>query len=402
MKRNTLLLVVIAIAAFFMILNPIKACQDRNPTITRRGMRKDELAALVAYASSAWRSPAEAVVRSFDAHEVVFLGEYNLIREHAALVKDLIPTLHDAGVRSLGVEYALSESQPDIDALLAAPAWDEAKARRIAFDWKVIWGFQEYIDIYRAAWQLNRSLPAGSQPFRIVGLDVRKNWELIKTPQDAKNAEVLHRVLAAGVPDEHMAEVIQREFLDKGEKALVYCSLQHAFTRYRSAEYGKTMKEKGFSETRWAGNILYDRVGTRVATLALHAPWPDNTAQTRLAYPVGGAIDTLLLTLPADRQAAGWDTAGTPIGGLAIDSGEFATGHPNLTLAGLCDGYIATGPLTSLHAATAIPDFVPADESEYAARNFPGPKPEKLDAAMINTDIGELAQALEQALRRFK
>jgi hypothetical protein len=402
MKRNTLLFIVMGIAAFFMIFNPVKACQDRDPTVRLPAQDKGALAAMAAWASSAWRSPTDAVVRSFDAHDVVFLGEYNRIREHAAFVKGLLPALHAAGVRNLGIEFALSSSQSDIDALLAAPAWDEASARRITFAWNILWGFQEYLDVYHAAWQLNRGLPAGAQPFRIVGLGVRQNWEYIQSERDAENAEVLKKVLADGIPDEHMAAIIQREFLDRGEKALVFCSLQHAFTRYRSAEYEKTMKEKGFTETRRAGTILYDRVGSRVATLALHAPWPDRSSRTGLAWPVDGAIDSLLLAEPAGRQAAGWDTAGTPIGGLAIASGEYATGHPKLTLAGLCDGYIATGPIPTLHAATAIPDFVPADASDYAALNFPGPKPAKLTASMVNDYIVEMAQTLEQALRRFK
>lgn len=402
MKRNTVIYVIIGIAAFFLIFNPVKSCQDRNPSVTLPGMRKADLEQLVAYASSAWRSPAEQVIRSFDTHDVVLLGEYNWIREHAELAKDLLPALHAAGVRSLGMEFALSENQADIDALLGAAAWDEAAARRIVFQYKVIWGFQQYVDIFRAAWELNRDLPAGAQPLRIVGLGVRSNWELITTEKDAENAEVLRKVLANGIPDEHMASVIQREFLDRGVKALVYCSLQHAFTRYRNTEYEKTMQDKGFTETRRAGNILYDRAGSRVATLVLHAPWPDRTAQTGLAYPVDGAIDSVLLALPAERRAAGWDTAGTPIGGLAIVTSQYAPARGTLTLADFCDGYIATGPITTLHAATAIADFVPADQSDYAARNFPGPKPEKLDAAMINTYIGEMAQSLEQALRRFK
>jgi hypothetical protein len=402
MKRNTLLFVVIAIAGVFLVFNPVKACQDRDPTVALPAQNQAALAPLVAWASSAWLGPTDAVVRSFDAHEVVLLGEYNWIREHAALVRDLIPALHAAGVRNLGIEFALSASQPDIDALLSAPAWDEAEARRITFAWNVIWGFQEYLDVYHAAWQLNRSLPAGARPFRIVGLGVRQNWEFVQTERDAENAEVLHNVLAGGIPDEHMAEVIQREFLDTGQKALVYCSLQHAFTRYRSTEYEKAMKQKGFTETRRAGTILSDRVGRRVATLALHAPWPDRSSRTGLAWPVGGTIDSLLLALPVERQAAGWSTAGTPLGSLAIDSGAYAAGHATLTLADLCDGYIATGPIPTLHAATAIPDFVPADASDYAARNFPGPKTATFNAAMINAYIVDMAQTLEQALRRFK
>ena len=116
--------------------------------------------------------------------------------------------------------------------------------------------------------------------------------------------------------------MIQREFLDRGEKALVYCSLQHAFTRYRSLEYEKNMRDRGFAETRRAGNILFDRVRGRVATLALHAPWPDSAAQTGLAWPVDGAIDAMLAALPAGRQAGGWSTTGTPLGALADHLGR--------------------------------------------------------------------------------
>ncbi len=402
MKRNSLVFVIIAVAGIFMIFNPVRSCQSRNPTMSLPEQNKDDLARLVAYGSSAWRSPAEEVIRTFDAHDVVFLGEFYKIREHAALVRDLLPALSAAGVRSLGIEYALSESQPDIDALLAAPEWNEAEARRITFTWVVTWGFQEYLDIYHAAWEFNRSLAPGAKSFRIVGLGVRQRWELLLTEKDLQDTETLHKILANGVPDEHMAEVIQREFLDKGEKALVYCSLQHAFTRYRSTEYEQNMKDNGFTETRRAGSILFDRVRGRVATLALHAPWPDSSAQTGLAYPVDGAIDSLLGALPAEKQAAGWDTAGTPIGRLPIDSGGYATGHEYLTLSGLCDGYIATGPLTSLHAATAIADFVPADAADYAVKNFPGVKPAKLDVKTINTAIVEEAQALEKTLRQFR
>lgn len=402
MKRSTILYILIGVMLVFTFLTPLRTCQGRTADVSMRPQDKEQIARLAAWASSAWRSPAEAVIRSFDTHEVVFLGEFYKIREHALLVGELLPALRDAGVYTLASEYALSESQADIDALIAAPAWDEAKARRITFTWVVTWGFQEYVDLYRAAWQLNRGLAPGERPLRIVALGVRQNWELVKTERDLRDKETLHGILANGIPDEHMAEVIQREVLDRGERALVYCNLQHAFTRYRVTDFEKNMREAGFAETRRAGAILYDRVGARVATLALHTPWPDGTQPTGVAWPLDGTIDALLAALPADKQAGGWDTAGTPLGELPITSGGYAVGHKGLTLAGLCDGYVATGPLTTLHAATAIADFVPADAADYAVKNFPGPKPANLDAAAVNAAIAEEARALEQALRRFK
>lgn len=402
MKRNTWVFVIIAVAAFFMIFNPVRSCQDRNPTVRLPAQDEGRLAALVKFAGDAWAGPVDAVVRSFGAHDVVFLGEFYKIREHAALVKDLVPALRAAGVRNLGIEYALTESQPAIDALLAAPSWNEAEARRITFAWVVTWGYQEYLDIYRAAWEENRKLAPGERPFRVVALGVRQNWEVLQTQRDLEDTAVIQKILANGIPDAHMAAVIQREFLDRGEKALVFCSLQHAFTRYRSTEYEKSMRDRGFGETRRAGTILYDRNGARVATIALHAPWPDSAAETGLAWPVGGLVDAMLAALPAGRQAGGWETAGTVLGALPIESGGYAVGHPGLTLYGLCDAYVATGPITSLHAATAIADFVPADQADYAVKNFPGPKTPRLDAASINSSIVEEARALEQALRRFR
>ena len=44
MKRNTLVFVVIAIVAFFMIFNPIKVCQDRTPTIRLPSQAEHDLA----------------------------------------------------------------------------------------------------------------------------------------------------------------------------------------------------------------------------------------------------------------------------------------------------------------------------------------------------------------------
>jgi hypothetical protein len=75
MKRNTLVFVIIAIAAFFMIFNPVKACQDRNPTVRLPSQDEKRLASLVAFATNAWASPIAAVIRSFGAHDVVVLGE---------------------------------------------------------------------------------------------------------------------------------------------------------------------------------------------------------------------------------------------------------------------------------------------------------------------------------------
>ena len=42
------------------------------------------------------------------------------------------------------------------------------------------WGYKEYEDVYRTAWQLNHSLPPGAQRFRVVNLMYRPNWSALE------------------------------------------------------------------------------------------------------------------------------------------------------------------------------------------------------------------------------
>jgi hypothetical protein len=375
MKRNTVVVVIVAVAAVFLLFNPIQRLRNRNPTVSAPPVARDTLAGLLAFAEADWQSPGAYIAGLFDHHDVVFLGEFYKIREQVQLVSTLIPELYAKGVRNLAIEYALSDSQPDIDALLAAPTWDEVKARRITFDWVVTWGYQEYIDIYHAAWRLDRSLPPGAPPFRIVALNVRQNWKLVQTDADLRNTATLHQILAAGIPDSHMADVLMREVVDRGGKALVFTSLQHAFTRYHSTDYEQNMRDRGFGEVRRMGTIVADRVGARACTVALDSPWPDPAQQTGLAYPVDGAINGMVTALPAGEQSGGWDTAGTPLGALPVRSSAYAS------------------PIT---------DFVPPDAGNYAVENFPGPKPARLDSKAVQQAIVEEVAAIEQMLSRFR
>jgi hypothetical protein len=250
MKRNTLLIVVIAVAAIFLLFNPLQYITGNKDAVQRPPITTAAVSPLLQYAQSAWRSPEDYVVSSFGGHDIVFLGEFYKISQNSLLVNRLIPKLYAAGIRNLGIEYALSDEQRDIDALVTAPTWDESKARAITFDWVVTWGYQEYIDLYKAAWQVNSTRPQGASPFRIVGLSPRQDWTVLTSEKDLSDPAVVAKMYAQGVPDARIAEVIDREFLQKGQKALIYCGTQHALTRYRSTEYEKNAATMKLAEVR--------------------------------------------------------------------------------------------------------------------------------------------------------
>ncbi|MGO9310651.1 MAG: hypothetical protein ACLQDL_16715 [Spirochaetia bacterium] len=403
MKRNTLLVVLVVVAGTFLVVNPLQLITGGAGSPRRPAADAARLAPLLSFAESKWRAPGDYVLASFAGRDVVMLGELFKIRQNVELVRDLIPRLYACGVRNLGIEYALSDDQGEIDALLTAPAWDESRARAVTFHWLVTWGYQEYIDLYRAAWQVNKTRPRGAKPFRIVGLNVRQDWEYLKTQGDLGNPKVVAEIFSRGVPDAHMAEVIDREFTRRGEKALVYCGTQHIFTRYHSRAYEKNAAQMNLQETRRAGNIVYERIGARVFAISLHAPWPDPTQKTGLAWPADGAIDALIAALPAEKRSGGWDTAGTPLGALPLGRNPYADGAPTGTLADLFDGYVVQGPIAEYAVVTPIKDFIQPGDAETAGREFPGVKPAAPpSAAQLNQAIVDDVDSLAKALAQFK
>lgn len=395
----------VAVVALFLFFNPLQLFKGAG-TGTRRGeLPQSSLAELVAFAEAHHASPEDYIVSRFASHDVVFLGELYKIRQNVQLVSSLIPRLYTAGVHTLGIEYALSDDQQRIDALVTAKSWDEARARAIIFDWVVTWGFQEYVDIFKAAWQLNRGLTRGSPPFRVLGLSVRQNWEYLVTDKDTRDPKMVARIFANGVPDAHMAEVIDRELVEKREKGLIFSGMQHAFTTFRNAEYERSAASLQLSETRRAGNIVHAKIGARAFSIALHAPWPDPSSPTGLTWAADGAIDSLIAALPPAHQSAGFDTASTPLGALRITTSSFAQdARPGatLTLSDLFDGYVIQGPLADLQAVTPIADFVGPADAARALKEYPGRKPASLTAEQANKAIADDAASVQKLLSQFK
>ena len=402
MKRNNLLVIVVVIAGIFLIFNPLQLFRGNQNAVQRPPVDQTRETSLVQWALAHYQSPQDYVVSTFASHDIVFLADFYKIKQNPELVSSLIPRLYAAGVRNLGIEYALSDDQAQIDALLTAPAWDEATARAITFDWLVTWGFQEYIDIYHAAWQLNHGLAAGAPPFRILGLSVRQNWEYLKTQSDMTDPTVIAKIYANGIPDAHEAEVILTQLAQKGQKALIYTSTQHAFTRYRSADYEKNAASMHFSEVRRAGNIVAAAIGSRAFTISLHSPWPDKQSKDGYGYPADGAIDALIEKLPATEQSAGWDTMGTPIGALPITTGSYAATDRTVTVADLFDGYIIQGPIGQYQVATPIQGFVRPEDAVRAGSQFPSFKATPPTVAQVNQSILDDAQALQKLLADFR
>ena len=316
--------------------------------------------------------PEKYILDLFEKHDIVFLGERHYIRHDPQLVQRLIPLLHAKGVNILCTEFARRVDQHFVDSLLSAQEYDEALARLITFNQFVHWGFREYLDIFRSAWQLNRNLGRRAPPFRILALNNSPNWVFVRTPEDRDNPDVMRRVWH-GEDEKDWAEVILDSVVARGSRALVYTGAHHAFTEYRQpvVDGGRFVR---FGDVR-VGNHVFAAIGKRAVTILLHGPWFSAEGYDAPAVMAAdGTIDALLKQLAPEERRFGIDTRSTPFGRLTGISGVYKHGYEKFTLATLCDGIICQGRLEDYEGVMPVDDFVNGGNLADARAQSPDPR----------------------------
>ncbi|NOT30233.1 MAG: hypothetical protein HOP15_07285 [Planctomycetes bacterium] len=339
------------VVASIVILAGVSGAQER-PSVPAKS------SPLAAFLRDHARPPQDYLVGEFADHDVVFVGERHWVRQDVEFVQSLIPKLHAAGVHLLAIEFARHDDQAALDALVTAPKYDEVAARDIFFRANTTWGYVEYIDLCRRAWELNHALPEGAPRFRILGLNYSPDWSHLRAGMtDADWKLVWNR----GSSDEYMGSVILSEIVEKGEKALVYCGRNHAFTRYRQPETDETNSRM----LRWmkrAGNIVYEKIQARACTILLHAPV---TARNRKSVKVAqGGLDAAFAEI--GNPAKGFDLVDTPAGALEEQRAYYGVGYEHFRMQDWCDGYVFIAPLDRLAGVCVDPLFVTKENLEAA------------------------------------
>lgn len=264
------------------------------------------------------QSPEDYILSRFKDHEIVFLGECTHgAKQNLIFLQGLLPKLYAAGIYNLGYEMVWSEDQADIDRLITADNYDEEKALALLFKWdpEVGWAFKEYADVFRAAWTINHGLRKGQPRFRIVATDLRPDWSLVK-PGDALVSRPTRWKAWWGSNqisrNVWMSGVIQREFAEKGLKALVYNGSGHttlAVTRDQREETGLRFS---------AAYQLRCRLGPRVTSVEFHSSINEGGSVATPGAKADLPWTRLIQSLPAQNQAIGFDLKGTPVGDLPM------------------------------------------------------------------------------------
>jgi erythromycin esterase-like protein len=161
--------------------------------------------------------PVAAVIDAFRTHRVVALGEgsHGNRQAHAfrlALIRD---PRFAAAVQDIAVEFGSARHQDVMDRFVNGEEVPYASLRRAWIDTTqpdAIWDAPIYEEFFRAVRDVNAGLPRGRR-LRVLLGDPPIDWDAVRTRED------LDRF--AGRRDEHAANLIQRETLARGRRALV-------------------------------------------------------------------------------------------------------------------------------------------------------------------------------------
>lgn len=198
--------------------------------------KNSETNPLLSYLKKDKQTPNDYVIEKFKTHDIIFIGENHYIKQPVDFVKGLIPQLYENGIYNLGTEFIRYSDTDLMDKLITDSVYNEKLAIDITFNSLWHWGYQEYIDIYKEAWELNNKLPKSAQKFRIFGIEGDMDWSFVNSEEDFNNPEIRAKVFKSSSQFKESeglsAFAIQKEVLDKGEKALIHSGIHHAFTSY--------------------------------------------------------------------------------------------------------------------------------------------------------------------------
>lgn len=384
--------------AVFVFLDPFGILRPRH-RVFRGSFPPERLEQLAQELEQRGRRPEEYLLTMLERHAVVLLGEFGRIREQVEFLRSALPQLHAAGHSVLGLSHLRAVDQPDIDRLLSADAFDRTLAEELLFRRKVLWGYTEYLELLRTAWELNAGRGPGQPAFVLLGLGARTEYSHVRSAADMEDAAVLRRVFPDGLPDEVMADAIMAYTAQADGSMLVYTGIESSFSRFVDRQYAAAVSLQGIGRPARAGVLVYRELGDAVATVLLHSPWPDAGERGGLGYPLEGLLDAVFELRP---QPVAWSLAGSAFADIPVEHGLYVEGAERLNFGDMACGYILLAPLSGYSTVASIPGFITAENLERAVSGFPGPTPPRASATGLNDYMRTLSEDLQKRLREFR
>jgi hypothetical protein len=375
---------------YIVVTGLVKGCEAGKPVLP--AMTDEELKPYLDDINKNGIDPVEYINGLFAAHDVVFLGnmwffEALQAKQQVELVIKLVPPLYKQGVAAVGIINVLARDQEEIDRILTAPDFDEKAVVKLLFDRAVIGGSQEYVDLFRAVWNVNKDRPVRARPMRILGLSPEVHFENMRGVQEKKDKtedpEIYKKIFGDRLVDDFILDIIDKQVVEVKARALIFLPQENCIIRYISQSMVKRYQELGFTYKGAAAYQLHQKMGERCVSVFLHTPWwVFRGANPFPDYPAEGLFDVVMNNIPSGTAERAVSLASGPFGDIELkkpywlsinfylDPGE------NLRLKDLCDAYIILGPLANYTDVTPIKGFINESNFKAAADRAPWAPPE--------------------------
>lgn len=348
--------------------------------------------------------PYRFVADKFDNHSIVFLGELHKRKQDLAFFSNLIPYLYkEKKITIIGWEFGAVDFQQEADSVVGAPEFDRAKAIAIMRKTLYYWCYEEYLSIFKAIWQLNKTIPPGEDKVRFLQLNKPYNpRRLISSDSLIREEESLVNF------DNTLPGIVENEVIAKNKKILIYCGLHHALTKFHTPKFF-FLKDKGR-----AGQQLYEKYPDKIFQASILSPYPPrwyvyneltHKENYTFVFPFDGIFNQLYDSLKRPFAVSSSDPA---FANLKDYNSFYAFDNwGGIKLKNFCDGAIMLESFDKTQPVSIITDWVLTEADVAAVKNqLPEEVAKKLKTPadfmnFINPDTNIRAMRSIHELKKF-
>ena len=319
-----------------------------------RPLSKSEIQTYLSQVDSS--SPLQYVAEKFDTHSVVFLGEFHKRKQDLDFFKQIIPYLYlTKDIKIIGWEFGAADYQKMADSVVPASVFVRAKAIAIMRNSMYDWCFEDYLDVFKTIWQLNKTILQDSNKIKFLQLNkpfAPKRWNSLNDTVRLNERKTSF--------DNILPIIVEKEVIQKNKKILIYCGWNHSLTRLQTPKFF-FLKEK---EGR-AGELLFNKYSTKICQLWLVAPFPPrwwwykeltNNNNIKYVYPFEGVFNQLYDTL---KKPFFLDAKNAAFADLKDYNSFYAFDTwGGIKLKNFCDGAVMLAPFDKVDPINIISDWV--------------------------------------------
>ena len=316
------------------------------------------------------QTPEEYAIQIAATHQITMFGEMHENANNLNFFNQIIePLYYKSGIRVIAMEVIPASMNKQVDKLINGKTYDSSLAMEIARSqsWKM-WGFKEYWDVLGTVWKLNKSLPAGAERMRLVGIDCDINMPNVSllglshgdskgTPAFAEKFRVFSAI--EDIPyliyrDKIMAGNIEKEIIDKHQKAVVLIGYNHTMINFTNSAV-KNKKIESINPR--FGVLLSQKYKNTFFQVELYQRLDFNEGNTVCSDP---SIDNLLDSVMRQRanKPAGFTIAGSPFEKLRDNCSPFFSQFPSVCYGDIAQGLIFLKPFNVRNKCKWLPGYI--------------------------------------------